>query len=288
MGLARTLSAKLSFERKKPNKEVAVVETPGTPTKRDANADRVALSETLTTPRGTTRFFRQLSFDRSAAKKKKLAAQKRLSMNAVADSSASAPPPPAPTSSIPPPAPPPARSGTSPAIDVIAYEMVVPEGVDPGDTLQATTPSGVKVKLEVPEGARPGTILTFTLPASAADAVALSKQKRKVATEATTAIEGEACAERIVKEALRLSERPSPLADALPTKPPAAGTPRPPSTDSLASGDSVMHSLGQAGASKVGALPDVSEERAWGAAQPQDGLCHALGNCFRGTPIILS
>ena len=36
----------------------------------------------------------------------------------------------------------------------------------PGDKLQATTLSGVKVKLAVPAGAEPGTILTFSLPAA--------------------------------------------------------------------------------------------------------------------------
>jgi len=40
----------------------------------------------------------------------------------------------------------------------------VPEGVKPGDKLQATTPSGVKVKLVVPDGAEPGMNLTFSLP----------------------------------------------------------------------------------------------------------------------------
>ena len=43
--------------------------------------------------------------------------------------------------------------------------MIVPEGMFPGDTLQATTPSGVTVRLEVPEGVSPGTVLTFKVDA---------------------------------------------------------------------------------------------------------------------------
>ena len=50
------------------------------------------------------------------------------------------------------------------------FEMTVPEGVMPGDMLQATTPSGVKVRLEVPEGVSPGAVLTFK-----ADAISPSK-----------------------------------------------------------------------------------------------------------------
>jgi len=45
------------------------------------------------------------------------------------------------------------------------FEMIVPEGMFPGDTLQATTPSGVTVRLEVPEGVSPGTVLTFKVDA---------------------------------------------------------------------------------------------------------------------------
>ena len=48
--------------------------------------------------------------------------------------------------------------------DVVTFEITVPDNVQPGDKLQATTPSGVRVKLSVPEGAEPGTILTFALP----------------------------------------------------------------------------------------------------------------------------
>jgi hypothetical protein len=50
------------------------------------------------------------------------------------------------------------------------FEMTVPEGVMPGDMLQATTPSGVKVRLMVPEGVSPGAVLTFK-----ADAISPSK-----------------------------------------------------------------------------------------------------------------
>ena len=48
----------------------------------------------------------------------------------------------------------------------MTFEVTVPDGVKPGDRLQATTPSGVKVKLVVPEKAEPGMSLTFTLPKS--------------------------------------------------------------------------------------------------------------------------
>jgi len=46
----------------------------------------------------------------------------------------------------------------------VTFEVTVPDGVKPGDKLQATTPAGVKVKLVVPEKAEPGMSLTFTLP----------------------------------------------------------------------------------------------------------------------------
>ena len=62
---------------------------------------------------------------------------------------------------------PPVKPAVGPADDdEVTYEITVPEGVQPGDKLQATTPSGVKVKLAVPAGALPGTILTFALPVS--------------------------------------------------------------------------------------------------------------------------
>ena len=53
--------------------------------------------------------------------------------------------------------------------DVI-FEITVPENVQPGDRLQATTPTGLKVKLAVPAGAGPGTILSFSLPTSVGEA----------------------------------------------------------------------------------------------------------------------
>ena len=61
---------------------------------------------------------------------------------------------------LPPPAPlsPPAQEET------ITFEITVPDGVKPGDRLQATTPTGAKVKLVVPEGAEPGMLLTFQVP----------------------------------------------------------------------------------------------------------------------------
>jgi hypothetical protein len=51
----------------------------------------------------------------------------------------------------------------------VTFEITVPDGVTPGEKLQATTPGGVKVKLAVPHGAEPGTVLTFALPASVGD-----------------------------------------------------------------------------------------------------------------------
>ena len=58
----------------------------------------------------------------------------------------------------------------------VTFEITVPEGVQPGDRLQATTPSGLRVKLSVPEGATAGTILTFALPASGAGHADLENQ----------------------------------------------------------------------------------------------------------------
>jgi hypothetical protein len=64
------------------------------------------------------------------------------------------------TAELPPPAPlsPPAQDET------ITFEITVPDGIKPGDRLQATTPTGAKVKLVVPEGAEPGMLLTFQVP----------------------------------------------------------------------------------------------------------------------------
>ena len=43
-------------------------------------------------------------------------------------------------------------------------EIVIPEGVKPGEKLGTVTPQGVKVTITVPEGAAPGTILQFVAP----------------------------------------------------------------------------------------------------------------------------
>ena len=71
------------------------------------------------------------------------------------------------------PAPTPSSSSASaaeapPAADEETFEITVPEGVEEGQRLQATTPSGVKVKLVVPPGAKPGMLLTFQVPAKKA------------------------------------------------------------------------------------------------------------------------
>ena len=72
---------------------------------------------------------------------------------------AASPTPPTPPPSLPPP------GSSPPAVDDDdTFQITVPEGVNPGDKLKATTPSGVKVLLRVPEGAGPGTELSFTLP----------------------------------------------------------------------------------------------------------------------------
>ena len=54
--------------------------------------------------------------------------------------------------------------------DEMTFEITVPDGVEPGQRLQATTPGGQKVKLvvPVPEGAKPGMLLTFPVPRAAA------------------------------------------------------------------------------------------------------------------------
>mmetsp|Transcript_26204 Transcript_26204/g.59471 ORF Transcript_26204/g.59471 Transcript_26204/m.59471 type:complete len:248 (-) Transcript_26204:520-1263(-) len=41
------------------------------------------------------------------------------------------------------------------------YQLVVPDGVEPGQKLSTTTPTGKTVTITVPEGAAPGTILKF-------------------------------------------------------------------------------------------------------------------------------
>lgn len=43
-------------------------------------------------------------------------------------------------------------------------QIIVPDGVNPGDKLATVTPDGVKVTITVPEGAAPGTALAFAAP----------------------------------------------------------------------------------------------------------------------------
>ncbi|KAL1495680.1 hypothetical protein AB1Y20_016544 [Prymnesium parvum] len=71
---------------------------------------------------------------------------------------------PPPSAAPPPPAAAPPPPSAAAADEDVTFEVTVPEGVKPGDKLQATTPAGVKVKLVVPENAEPGMSLTFTLP----------------------------------------------------------------------------------------------------------------------------
>jgi len=67
----------------------------------------------------------------------------------------------------------------------------VPEGVNPGDKLKATTPSGVKVLLRVPEGAGPGTELNFTLPKGTTTSKAASDDTAAVEVKAATKIQAQ-------------------------------------------------------------------------------------------------
>ena len=83
---------------------------------------------------------------------------------------AMAPPPPKQSLGQTPPVQPPSTAsdtGAGAASSEETFEITIPEGVAPGSRLQATTPSGVRVKLVVPEGARPGMLLTFEVPAGA-------------------------------------------------------------------------------------------------------------------------
>ena len=90
------------------------------------------------------------------------------------------PPPPSP------PAPPaPSRSPDHPQArprteedETITFEITVPDGIKPGAWLQATTPTGAKVKLVVPEGAEPGMLLTFQVPKDGQPASAYFAQER--------------------------------------------------------------------------------------------------------------
>ena len=50
------------------------------------------------------------------------------------------------------------------------FELVVPPGASPGDTLMVDTPSGQQVALTIPDGAVPGTTLSFAAPAPEAAA----------------------------------------------------------------------------------------------------------------------
>ena len=65
------------------------------------------------------------------------------------------------------------------------FQITVPEGVNPGDKLKATTPSGVKVLLRVPEGAGPGTELNFTLPKGSSSSKAAEDDTAAQAIAAT-------------------------------------------------------------------------------------------------------
>ena len=103
-----------------------------------------------------------MSFDRTKEKKKAKALAEAGEAGAPPASSAPTTPrrgslptglPPA-----PPTEPPPAAEEETEEDDDV-FEMTVPEGVVPGDMVQATTPSGVKVRLMVPEGAEVGTTL---------------------------------------------------------------------------------------------------------------------------------
>ena len=135
------------------------------------------------TPRTGTRFFRALSFSK---KGKKESARALTSSDPVA-ASAPVTAPPTTSERSAPRSPMPDRTAVSdelppepaPEVEDELFEMTVPEGVMPGDMLQATTPSGVTVRLEVPEGAEPGTILTFTLPAAEAQPRRQSRLSRQ-------------------------------------------------------------------------------------------------------------
>ena len=97
------------------------------------------------------------------AKEGPITSQPQPSSAAALPPAAKAPPKgPTPSAAPPPSAPPP--SAPPPADDEDTFQITVPEGVQPGEKLKATTPSGVKVLLRVPEGAGPGTELNFTLP----------------------------------------------------------------------------------------------------------------------------
>jgi len=83
---------------------------------------------------------------------------------------------PSPPSTPLPSMPPPVNLPTSTADDEDTFQITVPDGVNPGDKLKATTPNGVKVLLRVPEGAGPGTELNFTLPKGTTTSKAASEE----------------------------------------------------------------------------------------------------------------
>jgi hypothetical protein len=89
----------------------------------------------------------------------------------------SPPAPPAPSRSPDHPLNPQARPRTE-EDETITFEITVPDGVKPGAWLQATTPTGAKVKLVVPEGAEPGMLLTFQVPKDGQPASAYFAQER--------------------------------------------------------------------------------------------------------------
>ena len=164
------------------------------------------------TPRTGTRFFRALSFSK---KGKKESARALTSSDPVA-ASAPVTAPPTTSERSAPRSPMPDRTAVSdelppepaPEVEDELFEMTVPEGVMPGDMLQATTPSGVTVRLEVPEGAEPGTILTFTLPAAEAQPPPPVAPEPPVAPDAPVAPEPPAAPEPPVAAQLPVAAVP--------------------------------------------------------------------------------
>ena len=164
------------------------------------------------TPRTGTRFFRALSFSK---KGKKESARALTSSDPVA-ASAPVTAPPTTSERSAPRSPKPDRTAVSdelppepaPEVEDELFEMTVPEGVMPGDMLQATTPSGVTVRLEVPEGAEPGTILTFTLPAAEAQPPPPVAPEPPVAPDAPVAPEPPAAPEPPVAAQLPVAAVP--------------------------------------------------------------------------------
>ena len=69
------------------------------------------------------------------------------------------------------------------------FEITVPEGVEPGARVQATTPSGVRVKLVVPAGAKPGMLLTFQVPIQAKRKREQKIKRQEEATKAAVSVQ---------------------------------------------------------------------------------------------------